>query len=101
VGQLSLVELRTIGWADWDPIGLASPDGTYPEGAKDEYDSYLLESVHMLTNGASSRVVTQYLIDIATDHMGLGVADRQAAEKTVLSLSRYLASIGHQLSREI
>ncbi len=43
----------------------------------------MLQSACMLINGKSSLVVTEFLVEIATDHMGLGVADRKAAAKTV------------------
>ena len=42
---MDLDKLREIGWALWNPIGLAGPPAT----PADEYDAYLLEDVHVVT----------------------------------------------------
>ena len=63
-----LARLREIGWAQWDPIGVGGPDHGWPA---DEYDTYLLHAAGQLWNGQSEHEVTDYLVKIETEHMGL------------------------------
>jgi hypothetical protein len=69
-----LSRLRDIGWREWDPIGLL-PEGdtweSYPEFA-DEYDRYLLEAASRLRRDWSVSDAAEYLMLIASEHMGLG-----------------------------
>jgi hypothetical protein len=71
---LKLSRLRDIGWTEWEPIGLL-PVGdaweSYPEFA-DEYDRYLLEAASRLLRDWSVSDATDYLMLIASEHMGLG-----------------------------
>ena len=72
--------LRDIGLGHWDPIGIAGPNGNWPEEAADEYDSYLLQAAAKLWNGQSNADVADYLVEIEIEHMGLsampGLRDR-------------------------
>ena len=87
--ELSL--LREIGWKIWDPIGLRDFEGT-PD---DEYDSYLLKAAGLLWNGSSEGQVTDHLVDVETEQMGLVDAQdaRQRAENAVSALSRYISEL--------
>ncbi|MGI9402941.1 MAG: hypothetical protein ACR2OF_00335 [Hyphomicrobium sp.] len=95
-GKVETSELRTIGWRKWDPIGLADDDGSYPEGAADEYDSYLIHVAFSLIGGKSAEEMTTYLILVARDHMGLGVADAAAATETVNAIKCYVDGLGYR-----
>lgn len=92
--RTDITELRKIGWACWDPIGLLDRDGSPPDGAVDEYDSYLKQTAWMLLNGADSAAAVAYLVNIAAEHMGLGHGDVAAATKTVGEIQRYLSNRG-------
>ncbi|MDF8332733.1 hypothetical protein [Novosphingobium cyanobacteriorum] len=85
--------LREIVWNMWDPIGLADGNGRYGADCADEYDSYLLQVVSQLCNGRSRDEVAAYLVDIATEHIGLGDADPNAAAATANAISNYLTSL--------
>jgi hypothetical protein len=87
-----LSELRRIGWRVWDPIGIASSG---PEN-DDEYDAYLLRVLGLLTSGGGRDEAVRYLIEIETDHMGLGVREttRERAETTVDAIIAYLERLG-------
>jgi len=80
---LKLSRLRDIGWREWDPIGLL-PAGTawesYPEFA-DEYDRYLLEAASRLRRDWAVSDAVDYLISIASEHMGLGPPPDSSASK--------------------
>jgi hypothetical protein len=82
-------ELRDIGWSIWDPIGLNADDGP-PEGAADEYDSYLLQARGMLRAGRSQDQVAEFLMEIESEHMGLGHRPdaRDRAMRTAQALQR-------------
>ena len=79
---IKLSKLRDIGWTLWDPIGLLSADGPHPgkwnEEANlpfaDEYDSYLISAASQLRRGEPHERVVSYLVEIETEHMGLGEA---------------------------
>jgi hypothetical protein len=82
-----LQTIRDIGWRLWDPIGLNGPNGPPPEAA-DEYDRYLLEAVAMLRGGKPLQEVIATLVDIESEHMGLGESPDidERATQTVLEL---------------
>lgn len=86
--KFKLSRLRDIGWSRWDPIGLNGEDD-WPE---DEYDSYLLLAAGRLWNGASDDEVTDYLVKVEAEHMGLGdvpgVLER--AREVVSALREYV-----------
>ena len=86
--NFKLSRLREIGWSQWDPIGLGgTPD--------DEYDSYLLQAAGRLSSGASEEEVTDYLVGIETEYMGLddGQGARSRAHDVVEALNDYLAEL--------
>ncbi len=93
----NIARLRDIGWREWDPIGLL-PKGaaweSYPEFA-DEYDRYLLEAASGLGRGWSVSEATDYLMWIASEHMGLGpprdASARMAAEATAEAIKALVA----------
>ena len=93
--KIGVSELREIGWALWDPIGLREVDGGAPEGAEDEYDTYLMRVAGMLINGRGISAAAGYLAAIESDHMGLGVANLGAIEATVLGIRNRLMELGY------
>lgn len=54
----------------------------------DEYDTYLISAASQLRRGAPQEQVTEYLIEIETQHMGLGENDsaRERAEAVVAAI---------------
>ena len=89
--KLKLSRLREIGWSRWDPIGL----GGMEDAPDNEYDSYLLQAAGRLWNGANEEQVTDYLVSIETEHMGLGDASgiRPRARDVAKALSDYVAEV--------
>src|SRR5687768_11468614 len=89
--RIKLSRLREIGWQIWDPIGLKELEGN-PD---DEYDSYLLQAVGRLWNGASEEEVTTYLVSMEAEYMGLGDAPDvgERAQKVVSALNAYVAEL--------
>jgi hypothetical protein len=74
--KLKLSRLRDIGWSIWDPIGLMGSEQKWDnEDCKpfaDEYDSYLIQAAGQLRRGIADVDVAKYLVQVETDHMGLG-----------------------------
>ena len=89
--KIQLSRLREIGWTLWDPIGLAGENGSCGDGCADEYDGYLLHVVSMLCRDSSKEEATTYLVEIASDHMGLSVV--HAAAATARAIADYLTSL--------
>ena len=58
-------------------------------------DSYLLQAAGRLWNGASEEEVTDYLVSVETEYMGLGDAPgvRPRAREVVTALSRYVSEL--------
>ncbi|SMO65940.1 hypothetical protein SAMN06265221_10635 [Paracoccus laeviglucosivorans] len=90
--RIKLSKLRDIGWALWDPIGLLDPENCssrWDDEANlpfaDEYDSYLLEAASELRRGIPRGEVVGFLVEIETQHMGLGenTSARSRAEAVV------------------
>jgi hypothetical protein len=84
-----LSRLREIGWAYWDPIGLAGCP-------RDEYDSYLLHVVGRLRRNGPIADVTSYLVWVETDRMGLGEVSAEVtsrANKVVVLINEYLTTL--------
>lgn len=93
---LNLSRLRDIGWSSWDPIGLLALGADWRnEPFADEYDSYLIEAASGLRNGWPVEKVTDYLLSIASDHMGLSDVSRPAAEATAKAVAEYLRKMDH------
>lgn len=88
--------LRDIGWREWDPIGLATPDGGW-DGicAADEYDRYLLHLAARLQGGEADDTLVGYLVHIETEHMGLAqnATARARATATVAAMRAYVAGL--------
>ncbi|QUS58792.1 hypothetical protein [Pseudovibrio brasiliensis] len=81
--QISLSKLRDIGWAEWDPIGLLDSDEQWNQQSfADEYDTYLMQAVARLRQGASENEVISYLIDIERDYMGIGMQQGTTSRAT-------------------
>ena len=53
----------------WDPIGVSA----VPE-ARNEYDSYLSTVFSLLTSGAGTEQMADYLESVATERMGFSMA---------------------------
>ena len=93
---LKLSRLRDIGWKEWDPIGLL-PEGdtwdSHPELA-DEYDRYLLHAASRLRRYWSVSDAADYLMWIASEHMGLvpppNSSARINAEATAKAIKEYV-----------
>ena len=93
--KIKLSRLREISWALWDPIGLRPVLEDGNDSVADEYDGYLLEVAGRLSNGASPEETAEYLVEIESEHMGLGLspgASTRAAE-TAAAIARYLESL--------
>jgi hypothetical protein len=85
-GQLTL---RSIGWSQWDPIGLNGSEGGWRfSDAANEYDRYMHRVLEGLEAGESEDSLIEYLVGIEVDHMGLSLtADtRFRAEATVAAI---------------
>jgi hypothetical protein len=87
--------LRDIGFTEWDPIGILSPGELWEHHpAADEYDRYLLEVASRLRRDWSISDAADYLVRIASEHMGLGHSDelsaRTRADATVKAIKEYL-----------
>lgn len=93
--KIELSRLREIGWTLWDPIGLKYLLEEGNDSVADEYDSYLLQAAGRLWNGASVEEVTNYLVTVELDHMGLSDAPgvRPKARETVNALSEYVSEL--------
>lgn len=89
--EFQLSRLREIGWSRWDPIGL----GGFENRSDDEYDSYLLHAAGSLWSGASEEEVTNYLVRVETEYMGLGDAPRvrPRAHEVVSALNDYISEL--------
>jgi hypothetical protein len=71
VGQLAL---RTIGWSEWDPIGLNGSEGGWRfSDAANEYDRYMLRVLEGLQDGEPEASMIEYLVGIEVHHMGLNL----------------------------
>lgn len=74
--KIKLSRLRDIGWSIWDPIGLLGSGQKWDDEDclpfADEYDSYLLQAAGQLRRGVSDATVASFLVQIETEHMGLG-----------------------------
>lgn len=97
IPTFKLSRLRDIGWGQWDPIGIAGPNGGWPEEAGDEYDSYLLQAAAKLWNGQSDSDVADYLVEIETEHMGL--SKMPGLRERALTVTRELRSYVESLRR--
>ncbi len=84
-----LSELREIGWAEWDPIGLSDSR----VHCEDEYDSYLLAACGKISNSIPQDRVVAYLVNIESVHMGMpgSTTANIRAEATVRHISALLA----------
>jgi hypothetical protein len=89
---IQISRLREIGWSKWDPIGLKDVV-QQSDAVASEYDSYLLHVAGLLKRGHTEAEAIEYLLAIATKHMGLPIADRGAAESTVRAIKDYIESI--------
>ena len=58
--------VRQVLLADWDPIGIRD----VPQ-ARDEYDGYAATIVRMLAGGASRAELSDRLVEMEVDSMGL------------------------------
>lgn len=93
---VKLSVLRDIGWREWGPIGLLPLEGGWQAiSAADEYDSYLMHVAARLQNGDPETTVTDYLVSIETQHMGLSPSDttRPRAAATVAALREYIQGL--------
>lgn len=78
--------LRKIGLELWNPIGDGVPE--------DEYDTYLLKAAGNLWNGDDLNQVTDYLIAVEAEMMGLGYAPdvKERAFQVAAAIRRYIQS---------
>ncbi len=91
--KIKLSVLRDIGWGQWDPIGLALRDGGWPADCADEYDSYLKHAAGMFVRGNSREEVAAYLMQIASEHMGLSEISDTAARATANAIAEYMRGL--------
>ena len=92
--KIQLSRIRQIGWRYWDPIDLHDGSEFGPTNCADEYDRYLLHVVDVLCQGGTRADSTSYLVQIASEHMGLGGAvGLDAPRKTVDAIAEYLRAL--------
>jgi hypothetical protein len=86
-----LTKLRELGWAIWDPIGLVNKR----RACEDEYDQYLLEAVSKVSHEVSEATVIAHLVQIETEHMGLGQNATASirARALVIAIQSYLNTL--------
>ena len=90
--KIRLSRLRDIGWSLWDPIGLLEPGQKWDDEDclpfADEYDGYLMQVAGQLRRGVPDANVAKYLVQIETEHMGLGPGRGvlQRAERVVAAI---------------
>ena len=90
--KLKLSRLRDIGWSIWDPIGLMGSKSNWDDedcqSFADEYDNYLMQAAGQLLRGVADSQVVEYLVQIESEHMGLGVrtGSRARAEQVVAAI---------------
>ncbi|KMO40600.1 hypothetical protein [Methylobacterium aquaticum] len=93
---IALSRLRTIGWREWDPIGLlAAGEAWDHKPFADEYDAYLLKVAGDLRRGGGLREAVAYLLSVERDHMAIGDRPGQdvRAETTARAIQDYLADV--------
>ncbi len=66
----ALEKLRALLWEQWDPIGVNETDCP-----KDEYNSYAVDILSMLSGGAGKREIAEYLSLAQTEKMGMSWRD--------------------------
>jgi hypothetical protein len=74
------VEIRRVLLTVWDPIGIRDESN-----AQDEYDGYLGGVFDLLTKGASDDHISEHLLQIVKDPMGLP-AKKEDMQGTVSAL---------------
>ena len=67
----------------WDPIGICDEPH-----ARDEYHSYVQRVFSMLKSSKDSKAISDYLVEIAHDQMGL-TSSRKRAERAAEILLKY------------
>jgi hypothetical protein len=85
--RFDIVSLRKIGFERWDPIGGGGP--------ADEYDTYLLKAAGNLWNGDAIEQVSDYLVKVEVEQMGLELAPgvRERASQVAQAISEYVQSL--------
>ena len=95
--KIKIDDLREIGWAKWDPIGLSLDSDDWREGGfEDEYDGYLMQAVGQLLRGVPTKDVALYLQALEENSMGLGKSGNASlvrATDTASMLKQYLAKL--------
>jgi len=95
---IGLFALRTIGWSEWDPIGLNGSEGGWRfSDAANEYDRYMVRVAQGLRQGEPQESMIDYLIGIETHHMGLALTSntRVRASATIAAVNQHLATLSH------
>ena len=87
--KIKISQLREIGWAFWDPIGLKD----HREECEDEYDTYLLRAAGMIWHNAPQEEVVDYLVDIEQNYMGMPDGGSEAATMTAAQIQSYLKTV--------
>ena len=76
------IRVRAILLNDWDPIGVKGC-----EGAEDEYDNYADRAYVMLMDErADAAAIASYLLNVATERMGLRAPDLPANSRRVAEM---------------
>lgn len=70
-----LATIREL-WCEWDPIGVFLIDPNWP---RDEYDSYVEPTLHLLEASVGEARLTQYLETVAHQTMGLSAVPSPAS----------------------
>ena len=82
-----LSKLRDLSWGIWDPIGMKESR----VHCEDEYDAYLIRVIGMFTEDVPKSEIVAYLIEVESEHMGLGInpTTRFRAEQLVGAIMQY------------
>lgn len=88
--KLRLFRLRDIGWKYWDPIGLGSGDGIWPQGCSDEYDGYLTSAAGHLRRTGDKEAAIQMLVDAETERMGMPYS-AEAGQRAAITVEAIIA----------
>jgi hypothetical protein len=74
-------DIRRVLLDEWDPIGIRDQIN-----AQDEYDAYIGQVYKLLVSGATDRQITDWLLFIVRERMGLDAATPEAMTSTVRAL---------------
>lgn len=82
---MNLYSIEKILLSEWDPIGIMNE-----VNAKDEYHAYATDIANMITHGATTKDISDALLKIERDMMGLN-GDTERADRVAQNLLSVLS----------